>query len=151
MLERRLKRRDVGRCERHVAKGKALAESLQKAMPCPGMAVVPNTYWVFPVIVDKPGELLEHLTRAGFDATQGQSLCVVAPPADRTGQKATAADDLLANVVFLPFYPELPPSEARRLAETLLAFCTSKLSAARSPIGQWPIDSLVAPHTPSVG
>ena len=44
---------------------------------------------------------MEHLTRAGFDATQGQSLCVVRPPADRPGQKATAAEDLLAKVVFL--------------------------------------------------
>ena len=94
-------------------------------MPCPGTAVAPNTYWVFPVIVGKPAELLEHLTRAGFDATQGQSLCVVSPPPDRVGQKATAAENLLANVVFLPFYPELPPRESRRLAETILAFYTA--------------------------
>ena len=135
MLERRLKRHDVGRSDRHTAKGKALAESLQNAMSCPGAAVVPNTYWVFPIIVDKPAELLEHLTRAGFDATQGQSLCVVAPPADRVGQKAIAAENLLANVVFLPFYPELPPRESRRLAETVLAFYTPKSPTAKSPSG----------------
>jgi perosamine synthetase len=126
VLERRLKRHDADRCEHHVAKGKALTERLQKAMPCPGAAVAPNTYWVFPVIVGKPAELLEHLTRAGFDATQGQSLCVVSPPPNRVGQKATAAEDLLANVVFLPFYPELPPRESRRLAETVLAFYSAK-------------------------
>ena len=126
MLERRMKHHDAGRSERHVAKGRTLAESLGNVMSCPGTAVVPNTYWVFPVVVREPAELLEHLTRAGFDATQGQSLCVVSPPADRVNQKATAAEDLLANVVFLPFYPELPPAESRRLAETVLAFCTAK-------------------------
>jgi perosamine synthetase len=126
MLERRLKCRNTARCERHAAKGKELAESLQRSLSCPGTTIVPNTYWVFPVVVRQPAELLEHLTRAGFDATQGQSLCVVSPPADRVGQKATAAEDLLANVVFLPFYPELPPREARRLAETILAFDTAK-------------------------
>ncbi len=135
MLERRLKRHDAGRSERHAAKGKALAESLQNAMSCPGTAVVPNTYWVFPVIAEKPAELLEHLTRAGFDATQGQSLCVVAPPADRAGQKAAAAENLLANVVFLPFYPELPPGESRRLAETVLAFRMTEPPMEKSPSG----------------
>ena len=91
----------------------------------PRRAVVPHTYWVFPILVEQPAELLEHLTLAGFDATQGQSLCVVAPPADRVGQKATAAENLLANVVFLPFYPELPPAASKRLAATVLAFCSS--------------------------
>ncbi len=131
VLERRLKRRGAARCERHAAKGKALADKLQGAMPCPGTTVAPNTYWVFPVLVGRPTELMEHLTRAGFDATQGQSMCVVSPPADRTNQKAAAAEELLANLVFLPFYPELPPAEARRLAETVLAFHTSKAAQQR--------------------
>ena len=125
MLERRLKRRDGERCRRHAAKGKAMTESLHNALSCPGTAVDPNTFWVFPVIVDKPVDLVEHLTRAGFDATQGQSLCVVSPPADRAARRATAAEELLANVVFLPFYPELPPREAHRLANTVLAFHTN--------------------------
>jgi dTDP-4-amino-4,6-dideoxygalactose transaminase len=135
VLERRLKRRNADRCERHAAKGKVVAESLRNVMSCPGTAVVPNTFWVFPVVVGEPAELMERLTRAGFDATQGQSLCVVAPPADRAAQKATAAEKLLANVVFLPFYPELPPAEARRLAETVLAFYASKPPTAKRPSG----------------
>ena len=107
-------------------------------MSCPGAAVVPHTYWVFPVLVEQPAELLEHLTRAGFDATQGQSLCVVSPPADRVDRKATAAENLLAKVVFLPFYPELPPGASRRLAETVLAFYRSKpaIKTASSGNGQ---------------
>jgi dTDP-4-amino-4,6-dideoxygalactose transaminase len=135
MLERRLKHRDSRLSDQHIAKGRALTASLQNAFCCPGAAVVPHTYWVFPILVEQPAELLEHLLLAGFDATQGQSLCVVAPPADRLGRKATAAEDLLAKVVFLPFYPELPPRESHRLAETVLAFRTSKAPMEKSPSG----------------
>jgi perosamine synthetase len=122
MLERRLTRQDCRRSERHVAKGTVLAASLRNTVSCPGAAVTPHTYWVFPVVVEQPEELLEHLTRSGFDATQGQSLCVVRPPADRPGQRAAAAENLLAKVVFLPFYPEMPPHYSRRMAAAVLAF-----------------------------
>jgi perosamine synthetase len=126
MLERRLTRRDYRRSERHVAKGTALAASLRNSVSCPGAAVVPHTYWVFPILVEQPDQMLEHLTLAGFDATQGQSLCVVHPPADRLGQRATAAEDLLAKVVFLPFYPEMPPRQSQRMARAVLAFQRGK-------------------------
>jgi dTDP-4-amino-4,6-dideoxygalactose transaminase len=126
MLERRLTRRDCRRSERHVAKGTALAASLRNTVFCPGAAVTPHTYWVFPILVEQPEDLLEHLTRTGFDATQGQSLCVVRPPADRLGQRAAAAEDLLAKVVFLPFYPEMPPRQSQRMATAVLAFQSTK-------------------------
>jgi perosamine synthetase len=135
MLERRLRRYDAGRSERHVAKGKALAASLQKTFSCPGAAVAPHTYWVFPILVERPAELLEHLTLAGFDATQGQSLCVVAPPADRAGQNAAAAANLLAKVVFLPFYPEMPPQQSRRMATVVLAYRPGKPSNGKPSSG----------------
>jgi perosamine synthetase len=135
VLERRLRRRDGGRSERHVAKGKAMAASLQSTVSCPGAAVAPHTYWVFPVLVEQPAELLEHMTRAGFDATQGQSLCVVAPPPDRAQHKAAAAEHLLAKVVFLPFYPELPPRQSQRMAAAVLAYQSAKSSNGRSSSG----------------
>jgi perosamine synthetase len=122
MLERRLTHRDDLRAERHVAKGVALADSLQNAIFCPAAAVIPHTYWVFPILVEEPNQMLEHLTRSGFDATQGHSLCVVPPPADRLGQKATAAENLLGRVVFLPFYPEMPARQSQRMAMAALAF-----------------------------
>ncbi len=81
----------------------------------------PHTYWVFPVAVDEPRRLMAELARAGFDATQGQSLCVVPPPAGRTAIKARAAQELLSRLVFLPFYPELPADESQRMAEVVAA------------------------------
>lgn len=135
MLERRLRRRDCRRSERHIAKGTALAASLRDTVSCPGAAVVPHTYWVFPILVEQPGQMLEHLTRAGFDATQGQSLCVVHSPADRLGQRATAAENLLAKVIFLPFYPEMPASQSQRMVMAVLAFQPSKPPIKRSSSG----------------
>ncbi|MGD0655556.1 MAG: DegT/DnrJ/EryC1/StrS family aminotransferase [Thermoguttaceae bacterium] len=120
VLKRRLKRFNSHRLERHVKKGHDLAELLGENVFCPGAANRPHTYWVFPVLVNEPEGLIEHLARAGFDATQGQSLCVVPPPADRPEQKARTAEEILAKIVFLPFYPELPPREATRMAEEML-------------------------------
>ena len=61
------------------------------------------------------------VVRAGFDATQGQSMCVVPPPGDRPSSKAVVSEKLLANILFLPFYPELTPTESQRMAEVVLA------------------------------
>ena len=108
VLKRRLQRFNSKRLERHVKKGRKLAELLKENVFCPGAESSPHTYWVFPVLVNEPGGLIEHLARAGFDATQGQSLCVVPPPTDRPELKARMAEDILAKIVFLPFYPELP-------------------------------------------
>ena len=112
----RLWHHDPCRTERHIAKGKALVTILRESVMCPGATVVPHTYWVFPVLVEEPKLLIDRLARAGFDATQGQSLCVVPPPKDRQEQRPIAAEDILAKVVFLPFYSELLPRELHRMA-----------------------------------
>jgi len=143
VLERRLRSWDVRRSEQHQAKGRNLAKLLQEAangtrsvpatladgtrrvpatinVPCPGATVEPHTYWVFPILVEQPDRLLERLARAGFDATQGQSLGVVAPPGNQTERRARTAETILRSIVFLPFYPELPMDESRRMAEIVL-------------------------------
>ena len=120
VLKRRLQGFRSNRLERHVKKGRDLAALLNENVFCPGATISPHTYWVFPVLVNEPGGLIEHLAMAGFDATQGQSLCVVPPPADRPELKARMADEILAKLVFVPFYPELPPREAERMAGEVL-------------------------------
>jgi perosamine synthetase len=120
VLKRRLKHFNSRRLERHVEKGHKLAALLGENVFCPGAANRPHTYWVFPVLVNEPEGLIEHLALAGFDATQGQSLCVVPPPDDRTEQKAKTAEEILAKIVFLPFYPEFPENETGRMAEEVL-------------------------------
>jgi dTDP-4-amino-4,6-dideoxygalactose transaminase len=125
VLARRLRRYDAARWRRHAEKGSSLARRLEGSVSCPGTAASPHTHWVFPVVVENPRDLMEHLARAGFDATQGQSLCVVPPPADRPALAARTAEQLLAGVVFLPFYPELPPAESQRMAAVVTAACSA--------------------------
>ena len=122
VLERRLRRHAPERSAPHVAKSRALVGMLDGHVRCPGASIEPHTYWVFPVLTETPDRLVEQLTRAGFDATQGHSLCVVAPPASHHDGRATAADATLAKLVFLPLYPELPPDESRRLGAAILDF-----------------------------
>ncbi|MCE5267806.1 MAG: aminotransferase class I/II-fold pyridoxal phosphate-dependent enzyme, partial [Planctomycetaceae bacterium] len=122
VLARRFESYSTRRWERHSEKGRSLTRTLLgRGISSPGSAMSPNTYWVFPVTVDEPRRLMTELALAGFDATQGQSMCVVQPPADRPGLKATAAEDLLARLVFLPFYPEMPPAECERMATVVSA------------------------------
>ena len=84
----------------------------------------PHNFWVFPVLVDNPQATIAALRDAGFDATQGQSMCVVPPPADRPELAAQAAQEILARTVYLPLYPELPDSALLKLGEMLPANAT---------------------------
>jgi dTDP-4-amino-4,6-dideoxygalactose transaminase len=120
VLLRRLQTYDMRRVERRTANGRWLAEALQRRVPCPGAEVAAHTHWVFPVLCDDPLGLVAVLREAGFDATQGQSLCVVPPPADRPQLQCRAARHALDKIVFLPLYPELPAAEVRRMAEVVL-------------------------------
>jgi hypothetical protein len=75
---------------------------------------------VFPVVAENPGEMLTALRRAGFDATQGQSMCVVPTPEERGDMQAPLAADTLARIVFLPIYPEMPARSVRKIARAVL-------------------------------
>jgi perosamine synthetase len=130
VLKRRLQRFDSHRLERHVAKGQKLARLLCENVLRPGAANAPHNYWVFPVLVNEPEQMIEHLARAGFDATQGQSLCVVPPPANRLKQYANMAEKILANIVFLPFYPELIESESKQMAIEVLKIAGATWSSS---------------------
>jgi len=121
VLARRLQRFDARRLAAQQAKGKMLNELLRGRVLCPGGDAVPHSYWVFPVIVKEPQRLIERLARRGFDATQGQSLCVVPPPVSRPEAKAASAKTVLDRIVFLPFYAAMPGSAVRRMAEVTLA------------------------------
>ncbi|MBN2579457.1 MAG: DegT/DnrJ/EryC1/StrS family aminotransferase [Pirellulales bacterium] len=120
LMERRFRRFNAERWQRHAAKGRELTVRLNGAVLCPGTSSTPHNYWVFPVLVDEPPRLIEQLVRSGYDATQGVSLCVVPPPADRSEQKACFAEEFLKKVVFLPFYPELPTRRSQRMAAVVL-------------------------------
>jgi dTDP-4-amino-4,6-dideoxygalactose transaminase len=142
VLARRLRRHAPHRSDRHAAKGRVLAEMLRDAVCCPGATVVPHAYWVFPILVDQPNRLIEQLACSGFDATQGHSLCVTAAPADRPALRPSVAEGILKQIVFLPFYPELPDGEAQRMAAAVREFADHRWS------GQAAVRGVTSPPRP---
>jgi len=133
VLQRRLRTFDGRRLEDQRAKGELLARLLRREVACPAATVVPHTHWVFPIVVDRPPQVVAGLRRAGFDATQGASLSVVAPPADRPWLEPAAARDVLARVVFLPLYPEMPTRAIRHMAQVVLTECGGVASKQGAP------------------
>jgi len=120
LMRRRLRRFDADRLARRTDRGEFLTGYLDGRVTCPGTRTRPHTHWVFPVLADNPGEVIAALGGAGFDATQGQSMCVVAPPADRPELDPTEARLMLAKTVYLPFYPEMPEKPFRRMIGLML-------------------------------
>jgi dTDP-4-amino-4,6-dideoxygalactose transaminase len=107
MVGRRLRTYDHGRLARRTALGEKLASLLGDDVVRPGYDMQPHSHWVFPVLVENPEEVIAALRKAGFDATQGQSMAIVRPPEDRPELFPCVAAEILAKTVYLPIYPEM--------------------------------------------
>lgn len=115
LLERRLRTFDESRLSQRIAKAQRLA-GLLEGVPRLGRLAASHTHWVFPVLADEPQRLIGALRKAGFDATQGQSMCVVPAPAGRPELFPATATRILAQTVYLPFYADMPQEEIERMA-----------------------------------
>jgi dTDP-4-amino-4,6-dideoxygalactose transaminase len=131
LLQWRLRRFDRARLERRAAASRKIIDALADLADFPGAATADHCHWVLPIRVDEPDRLIAELHKAGFDATQGQSLCVVPAPDDRPELDPSAARDTMAGIVFLPCYPEMPRQAVEKLIEVLAEFCrrTARRSA----------------------
>ena len=111
LLVRRL-RQDHSRLHQRTRDGGRLVELLPDDLVSPAGRVRPHYYWVFPILVPDPSSVISALRAAGFDATAGRSFDVVTTARRDT----TQASEVLAQAVFLPFYPELPSREWTKMA-----------------------------------
>lgn len=119
LLARRLRAYDARRIERRSALGRSLTDRIGGRFVIPGSSQRPHVHWVFPVLLANPPAAIARLREAGFDATQGSSLGVVPPPADRGELTARTAEQILRHTVYLPLYPELTERALTELAEAL--------------------------------
>jgi perosamine synthetase len=128
LLKRRLKRFDYFRLAQRTQKGNLLAKLLQSRVRCPTGNCVQNSHWVFPILSEDPKQTIRRLAQSGFDATQGQSMCVVDPPPQQPECESKFARKLLEQAVFLPLYPEESDDEFERLADVIVndPFCRSE-------------------------
>ena len=114
-LRWRLERFPAERLQRRAEAGRDLAAALPPTLFRPGGAALRPTHWLFPVVTDDPAQLIAALRASGFEASRGASqICAVAPEPPR-------ARWLTAGLVFLPLYPEMAPSERRRMAMVIRA------------------------------
>ena len=119
LLRRRLCRFNARRLVERAQKGRHLLQALGSRASVPGSALVRHTHWLFPVVVSQPEMLIATLRAAGFDATQGESLCVVPAPDDRPEIFPVTAARLLEKIVFVPAYGRMPDRELRRMAAVI--------------------------------
>src|SRR5262249_17005104 len=87
---------------------------------CPAADAERHTFWLFPAVVRDPARAIDALTRAGFDASQGQSLVALPAPPDRPELEPVRAQETLAHMILLPCYAGMPAAELRRMAGVLI-------------------------------
>jgi dTDP-4-amino-4,6-dideoxygalactose transaminase len=121
LLARRLARFDGTR----VARRTAAAEAFRKALPTlrlPGRCAAAHSYWTFPVLSTAPDALVRHLWAQGFDATRGAWSLYAVPAPEGCDRSAPEAGETMAQVVYLPVYPEVSDGELARLGRATSEF-----------------------------
>lgn len=119
LLEHRLRMFDSDRLRARAASGEWLAAMLPAGLHVGGFAL-DHTHWLFPVVSDRPDELIQAARAAGFDAARSaSSVKAIAAPAGRPELEPACARDVMLRLVFLPAYPELPPGSLESLAGAL--------------------------------
>ena len=128
LLARRLEHQDGWRVSGRVARARRLLELLPDSIRIPAAEAPFHSFWVFTILCGDPARVVAELRRAGFDATQAATLSVVPAPHGREDLDAREARALLARMVYLPVYPEMP----ERKVDELAAVLRSAMRAPRS-------------------
>jgi perosamine synthetase len=128
----RLRTFDEVRLRRRTASGEWLAAHLPTHLQAPGGQAGNRTHWLFPVLTTPQDQLISACRSAGFDAARGaSSVSTVAAPGGRPESEPSNARRMMARLVFLPVYPELPKGSLARLAAA-----AATTTAAPAPPGR---------------
>jgi dTDP-4-amino-4,6-dideoxygalactose transaminase len=73
-----------------------------------------HSYWVYPIFVNDPIAVRDRFRAAGFDATC-QARMIVVPSCDDS-RNPTLASTIWKQVVFLPWYPDMPRDAVDKMA-----------------------------------
>lgn len=115
LMLRRVVRSDGARVRARKESGDRLMHALSGVIEVPGRAAPYTDHWVFTVLSDEPAAFIARLRAAGFDATSVATMRSVPAPADRPDLAPREAERMLARLVYVPMYPELPPHARERL------------------------------------
>jgi dTDP-4-amino-4,6-dideoxygalactose transaminase len=117
LIARRLEASNGERVRQRIEIALELRRELGKAVEIAGGDSKLHSYWVFTIQCDAPARVVETLRARGFDATAVATLSVLPPPAGREALEARESRQILARMVYLPVYPELPRRKIAELAE----------------------------------
>lgn len=121
LLRRRLENYAGARVEKRIERAHELIKRAGSALAIPGAKSQEHSFWVFTAIARDPGALVARLREGGFDATRVATLAAVPAPAGRPELEAREASALLAQTVYVPVYPEIPPRKIAELADIFQA------------------------------
>lgn len=76
-----------------------------------------SVYWVYPVFSQEPDRLCERLRARGFDATRCSRMKAL--PAANVRFRPGIAEAMWAQIVFLPWYPELSDQAVQQMADVI--------------------------------
>jgi dTDP-4-amino-4,6-dideoxygalactose transaminase len=125
LMRRRFKKGSAKRVNGRVARSRQLIQAVGAGIEVPGHAAPLHTFWVFTLLSNRPDGLVADLRAAGYDATRIATMSALPPPADRPHLDPREARALLARIVYLPVYPELPARRIEELARIIRAHTSS--------------------------
>ena len=125
LLNRRIYAFKPGALEERTRQGKVLRELIGDAVVLPGQANATHSYWVFPLIVDRPKDFIAGLRAEGFDAANLPRSQAVAAPEDRPDLEPEVAAKALSDLIVVPCYEGMPESELIREANVIKGIAKS--------------------------
>lgn len=131
LLRHRLQGYSEKRLAEQTHRGQRLIQLLQEYCPqiqVPGVAASPHVHWVVPILVQDPSEAIATLGNAGFDATQGNSMTVVEPPATHPEGEPRKTRELFQHLLYLPCYPAMDETALGSMAQALRPICSPSVS-----------------------
>jgi dTDP-4-amino-4,6-dideoxygalactose transaminase len=130
LIARRLESSDGARVVRRAEVALELRRALGSGVEIAGGDARIHSYWVFTMQTDEPARVVATLREHGFDATAVATLSVLPAPNGNASLDARESRQILARMVYLPLYPELPRRKVAEMAELIRS--STRVSTARS-------------------
>ena len=121
VMARRLRRGSERRVALRTARALRVIARAGGALEYPGSAAPFKSFWVFTVLSNRPQELVARLWARGFDATQAATLAALPAPGSHPHTEPHQARAMLARLVYVPVYPEMPEPKHDELASIVRA------------------------------
>lgn len=122
LLTRRLHRYTPARLSLQAHLGATLVRLLKECdsgVTVPGTATSPHSHWVVGILAKDPKAAIASLAQSGFDATQGNSMCVVEPPETQPDLAPINTRLIFEHLVYLPCYPAMNERALDRMVRGL--------------------------------